>query len=224
MSISPFARRSAERRFRQSGWGPLLTVPVPRTGEPDLVCQLRLPAGCELRDVTELAQAPGVPEFAARAGASVAHVRGNGAAFLTHAVCRAQDGGLEVLGTVTASLLPAAVWPPQPPTGFTAEPPREGKPESVTEGEVVDSETGRRSFYLAVERNEQCVYATHQMVEELPGQGQVPIQIAEFNVLGRFGPLQVAFTGVGEMAGKAAYDLFEQIFGSFFVGDTPQPY
>lgn len=111
MTLNPlqtFWNRKADRAFREEGWGPLQTWPVPRAQGGPLVFQLRLPLNVELVDLAALAGAAegahGAPESLAAAAQEVQRAARVAGTIVVGALRERQDDGeSEILASLSVA-------------------------------------------------------------------------------------------------------------------------
>jgi hypothetical protein len=205
--MSFLRRRRADRIYRDGGWGPRLTWPVPRADGPALVYQMRLPTTVQLVDIATLAaRSPGAPEFVAQ-GADALKTAGAAGVIVTGALIGEADGGeREVLATLTVAFSELS----GPPT--------------VSEGIEVDGDT--RTHTEVTKLSDKGTQVRRLISTQVPGQPEpVPMVVMEYLMESRFGALAVAFSTTHRgMMGEFGSGWFRKIVETGFIGDQPQPY
>jgi hypothetical protein len=202
------ARRKAEKTFREGGWGPLLTFPVPGSEGKPLVFQMRLPIDHELVDVPSLARATtGAPAVLADQAAALERASNAAGVVVVGALCPTSndDGEPDVLATITVALSDVA----GPPT--------------VEEGSGYESP---RSHREVTKLSDKVTRIKQLSAEPVAGRDEpVAMLTLQYLIETRYGAIVMAFsTTRQDMLGGFGEGLFEKILATGFIGEGPRPY
>lgn len=207
--MSFLARRRAEKMFQQGGWGPLLSFPVQRDGLPPLVFQMRLPLTTQLVDLDRLVrEAPELPEVARQGQAAIDRAAGPAGTILVGTLCgQRNDGGPEVLGTITVAFAEGGEGWRLPDSGKTDD------PEARVHTTVTRVSDGGAQI-------------RQLMLVDLPGHAEpTPMLVLQYLVRSRYGPLSMTFGSAHPgMLGEEGHKFFAKIFETGYIGERPKPF
>lgn len=202
------AQRTAERLFRQGGWGPQLTFEVPRAAGAPLVLQFRLPVGLGLIDLRWLAaSADGAPASVGRATDALAYAGSAAGVVVLGAICPARrpDSDLELLGTVTVALSEVA------------------GPPVIEDRLLPESERAHQQVTRISDR----VTRIQRLSSEALGDGHEPVLtlVVQYLVQTRFGALDFTFsTAHQDMFGRWAQGMYRKVVESCWIGERARLY
>jgi hypothetical protein len=214
MTLNPLnhlKRRKAEQIYRDGGWGPLRSWPVPRSGGDPLVFQVRIPLALELIEVPQLARhAPAAPAVVGAA---------------TIALERAADtAGVVVVGALRPTTVPESER--QALATMTVAFSEITGPPAVEDFLPADSDQTRKADVQVTKLSDKVTRVKRLSVESL-GEGfePVPMLLIQYLMETRYGALIVAFSATDlEMMGEWGRKLYRQITDTMFVGERPIPY